>query len=401
LFKVTDDELIGMLSDLESDTVERTSSTRDTDKFGEAICAFANDLPDHRRPGFLLLGVNDDGSCANIEITDQLLQNLAAIRSAGNLLPQPSMTVEKRRIGGCELAVVIVQPASDTPVRYKGVVWIRVGPRRARASARDERLLTEKRRFRDQPFDLRPIYLARLEDLDREMFEKTYLPSSVAPEVLLENDRDYKQKLSSLRLISLDENTSPTVVGLLAIGRDPLRFIPGAYIQFLRIDGRELTDPIRDHKTIDGAIPELIEQVDDVLKANNSVSSDFTSASTEIETPEYPMVALQQIVRNAVMHRNYEGTGAPIRITWFNDRIEVNSPGGPDGSVTVANFGQPGVTDYRNRHLAEVMSNLGFVQRFGIGIALARREMDKNGNPPIEFEVNSSFVLAILRAKRL
>ena len=84
---------------------------------------------------------------------------------------------------------------------------------------------------------------------------------------------------------------------------------------------------------------------------------------------------------------------------WFDVRIEINSPGGPYGNVTIANFGQPGVTDYRNRHLAEAMSNLGFVQRFGIGIALARGEMRKNGNPPIEFEVNNSFVLAILRAK--
>jgi ATP-dependent DNA helicase RecG len=125
------------------------------------------------------------------------------------------------------------------------------------------------------------------------------------------------------------------------------------------------------------------------------------SAPTEVNAPEYPMVALQQIARNAVMHRVYEGTNAPIRFTWFRDRIEISSPGGPYGAVTVQNFGQPGVTDYRNRHIAEVMSNPGYVQRFGMGIALARREMQKNGNPPIEVEVNSSYVLAILRRKQV
>ena len=108
---MTDSELEVLLLE-ESDTVERTVSVQKTDKFGEAICAFANDLPDHRRPGVLFVGARDDGSCAHIDITDQLLQNLAAIRSDGNLLPQPSMTVEKRRIGGCDLAVVTVQPAS-------------------------------------------------------------------------------------------------------------------------------------------------------------------------------------------------------------------------------------------------------------------------------------------------
>ena len=395
---MTDSELEALLIE-ESDTVERTVSVRDTDKFGEAICAFANDLPDHRCPGVLFVGANDDGSCAHLDITDQLLQNLAAIRSDGNLLPQPSMTVEKHSIGGCDLAVVTVQPASDTPVRYKGAIWIRIGPRRGRANAQDERILVEKRQYRDQPFDLRPISWATLDDLDLELFERTYLPASVSPEVLAENERDYRQRLSSLRMVSPGPDGTPTVTGLLAVGRDPLRFVGGAYIQFLRIDGLELTDAIQDRKAIDGPIPRLIEQLDDVLRAHNSVSSDLTSGPTEVNEPEYPIVALQQIARNAVMHRVYEGTNAPIRITWFRDRIEILSPGGPYGDVTVENFGQPGITDYRNRHIAEVMSNLGYVQRFGVGIALARREMQKNGNPPIEFVVSAGHVLAILRRR--
>jgi ATP-dependent DNA helicase RecG len=396
---VTDIELEVLLRE-ESDTVERTVSVRDTDKFGEAICAFANDLPDHRRPGVLFVGAHNDGSCAHLDISDQLLQNLAAIRSDGNLLPQPSMTVEKRRVRDCELAVVTVQPASDTPVRYKGAIWIRIGPRRGRANAQDERLLTEKRQYRDQPFDLRPVPSATLDDIDLELFEATYLPASVSPDVLAENERDHRQKLSSLRLFSPGQAGPPTVAGILAVGRDPVRFVGGAYVQFLRIDGLELTDAIQDRKVIDGPIPRLIDQLDEVLKAHNSVSSDFTSGPTEVNEPEYPIVALQQIARNAVMHRVYEGTNAPIRITWFRDRIEILSPGGPYGDVTAANFGQPGITDYRNRHIAEVMSNLGYVQRFGVGIALARREMQKNGNPPIEFVVSASHVLAILRKQK-
>ncbi len=396
---MTDSELEQILYDLESDTVERTVSLRDTDKFGEAICAFANDLPDRRLPGVLFIGAKNDGSCAGIEVTDQLLLSLAAIRSDGNLLPQPSMTVEKRRIRGCDLAVVTVQPATDTPVRYKGTVWIRVGPRRARAGAQDERVLSEKRRYRDQPFDLRPLSWATVDDLDRELFENVYLPASVAEEVIAENDRDYLQKLSSLRLLSPGPEGTPTIAGLLTVGRDPLRFVPGAYIQFLRVDGIEITDPIQDRKQIAGPLPRLIPQLDEVLTVNNAISSDFTSAATERNVPEYPMVALQQIARNAVMHRVYEGTSAPVRITWFRDRIEILSPGGPYGHVTSENFGQPGITDYRNRHIAEAMSHLGFVQRFGVGIALARREMQKNGNPPMEFRVDASHVLAILRGK--
>ncbi len=58
------------------------------------------------------------------------------------------------------------------------------------------------------------------------------------------------------------------------------------------------------------------------------------------------MTAIHQIVYNAVMHRTYEETNAPTRVYWYNDRIEITSPGGPYGNVTPENFGKPGITDY-------------------------------------------------------
>ena len=89
------DEIRALLNDLESDRVERTVSTTNTDKFGQAICAFANDLPNHQMPGFLFLGVLDNGEIQGVDVTDALLKNLAAIRTDGNIQPQPSMSVEK------------------------------------------------------------------------------------------------------------------------------------------------------------------------------------------------------------------------------------------------------------------------------------------------------------------
>lgn len=59
---LTTDQLHALMADLESDRVERTTSTNKTDKFGEAICAFANDLPHHRQPGYLMVGVDDNGN---------------------------------------------------------------------------------------------------------------------------------------------------------------------------------------------------------------------------------------------------------------------------------------------------------------------------------------------------
>ena len=75
---------------------------------------------------------------------------------------------------------------------------------------------------------------------------------------------------------------------------------------------------------------------------------------------------------------------------------KIQNAGGPFGQVTRQNFGTPGICDYRNPHLAGAMKDLGFVQRFGMGIATALSEMAKNGNPKPEFQVNDSHVCVIL-----
>ncbi len=393
-----DRELEVLLADIESDRVERTQSL-DRDKIGEALCAFANDLPDRNLLGVLFVGVRDDGSCAGLPITDQLLLTLSDFRSDGRIQPIPSLVVQKIILRGCEMAVVMVQPSDAPPVRYKGRVCIRVGPRRAMATPEEERRLSEKRRYRDLPFDVRPVRDATLDDLDLEYFQKEYLPSAVAPEILAQNQRSLDHQLASLRFVTPDIPPVPTVVGILTIGRDPEEFIGGAYLQFLRIDGLQLSDPIRDEKRVSGSLPDALRRIDEILTAHISVEVDVTSGHVEQRRPDYPLVALQQVVRNAIMHRNYEGTNAPVRISWFSDRIEILSPGGPFGQVNVENFGWPGVADYRNRHLAEALHDLGYVQRFGIGIALTRDAMQANGNPPPEFQVHPSHVQVTLKRR--
>lgn len=76
-------ELQRLLSDLETDRVEKTISATKTDKFGEAICAFANDLPNHNLPGYLVVGANDDGSRCGMQVNEQLLQTLSGFRNDG------------------------------------------------------------------------------------------------------------------------------------------------------------------------------------------------------------------------------------------------------------------------------------------------------------------------------
>jgi ATP-dependent DNA helicase RecG len=137
----------------------------------------------------------------------------------------------------------------------------------------------------------------------------------------------------------------------------------------------------------------IMRRLDEKLAAHLSTSVDFTSQDKEVRTTPYPLPALQQLVRNAVMHRNYEGTNTPVRVYWFDDRIEIINPGGPYGSVTAENFGRPGLADYRNPQLAAAFKVLGYAQRFGAGIALARQSLEKNRNPPPEFQTEPNFVI--------
>jgi len=310
-----DRELEQLLQDLESDRVERKASIAEKDRIRQAICALANDLPNHQKAGVVFVGADDDGTCAQLSVTDQLLLTLADMRSDGNILPFPAMTVQKRTLLGGDLVVIIVQPSDAPPVRFKGQVWIRTGPRRGIATAEEERRLTEKRRSRDLPHDLHPLASASVDDLDLELFSRVYLPAALPPDVLEDNDRSLQQQLMSLRFTANQAPYHPTVVGLLIAGKSPADFIPGAYVQFLRIDGRELADPVKDQHELHGPILDVLRRLDDLLEVNISTAVDITSGSTEIRSADYPLAALQQLVRNAIMHRDYQTTTAPVRIT--------------------------------------------------------------------------------------
>ena len=393
------EELLRLFNDLESDRVERKESWKSSkERIREAICAFANDLPDYGLAGVVFVGVKDNGQCINLTVTDELLTTISQCRDDGTIVPFPTMVVQKHVLNGCEVVAIIVEPSHSPPVRRRGRVWIRVGPRRAIASPDDERILNEKRRSKDLAFDLRPVYSASMNDLDIALFERIYLPSAVAFDVLEENNRPLEHQLVSLRMLDSLEAKVPTVVGILTVGKTPRNFIYGAYVQFLRVNGNELTDPIIDQKEIDDPLPDMLRLIDDLLEINVSIRSTILGNSVEEKRSDYPIEALRQLIRNAILHRSYEANNTPVRITWFDDRIEIYNPGGLFGQVNESNLGR-GATDYRNPHIAEALKNLGFVQRFGLGIPIAQKALANNGNPPVEYQITQNSVLAIVRER--
>lgn len=387
-------ELLGLLGDLESPRVERTRSTDKTDKFGEAICAFANDLGDYRKPGVLLIGVEDDGTLAGTEITDRLLQNLAGIASDGNLLPPPVLVVERAEIEGRDIAIVEVQPSRDTPVRYKGVVWVRRGPRRGRANPEEERRLSEKRAIHlARTWDARPCVEATLDDLALELFALDYRRSAIAPEVLAENDRPLEQQLAALRFLDPGSGR-PTHAGVLLFGADPLFFVPGAYVQYVRYQGRDRTSEVATERRISGDLGQVLRSLAQLADELAAGRPEYVGAFREVTVFDYPPRALRELLVNAVIHRSYESSATPIQIDHFEDRLEILNPGGLHPDLSRELF--PHGTAYRNPILAEAAKVLGFANRFGRGIEVAQAELGKNQSPEAWFQpVENHFLVTI------
>ncbi len=132
------------------------------------------------------------------------------------------------------------------------------------------------------------------------------------------------------------------VAGDAVAGRAPEEHLAGAYVQFVRFDGTELSDPVQSQHRLSGTVPSVLLDTEEVLRAQVETVTRFAGLPTEERAPSVPFEALQQLFRNAVLHRTYESSNAPVRVSWFDDRVEIQSPGGPFGQVTVETIGQPG-----------------------------------------------------------
>lgn len=384
-----------MMQDLESDRIERTVSFRE-DKLGPAVCALSNDFPNNKKPGYIILGVDDSGSLQGLSIGDEELQKIGNIKSNGNVLPQPSLTVTPVfHLEGGDVVVIEVRPSLYPPVRYDGRCWIRVGPRRAKASLEEERILTERRVSYAKTYDLVPALGAKLDDLSIDLFRMNYLPTAIDEETLAENGRTIQEQLASLRFFDFREQC-PTYAGILMFGVNPIYFLPGAYIQYIKFSGESVTSDVQFETKFSGALVAALRQLDDFIKSNIVKGRPVKRDSFQEDTlRNYPYWALRELVMNAVMHRSYE-SNAPVYIYEFTNRIEVINPGGLYGEATPENF--PFASDYRNVVLAEAMRVLGYVNKFNYGVRRAKEELVKNGNgePIFDFSLITKFKVTIL-----
>jgi ATP-dependent DNA helicase RecG len=391
---LSNEEILALINDKESDRIERTTSIGDTDKFAEAICAFSNDLANHQKPGYLFIGVHDK-TCklSGLKATDKLLKNIAAIRSDGNILPQPAMTVHPYTFDDGDVIAVEVQPAHFPPVRYKGTIWIRVGPRRGVANEMEERLLTEKRTSNAKTFDERPCFGSTIDDLNINLFKMIYLPKAVSAETLENDSRDIKLQLASLRFYDLVYDC-PTNAGVLMFGNNVRYFFPMAYVQFVKFDETTKASYIQADTQISGDLISMVNELNSFVRVN-IIKRRPIPVSTLIEEDvyNYSESAIREFLMNALMHRSYEITSY-IKFYQYQDRIEIENPGGLYGNARPENF--PNVSDYRNLVISESMRVMGYVNRFNRGIEEAQLALRNNKNELAEFDLDTFGVFRVI-----
>jgi ATP-dependent DNA helicase RecG len=262
-------------------------------------------------------------------------------------------------------------------VRYKGQVWIRVGPRRAIASEQEERILSERRVSSQCTFDARPCREAKLEDLSIPFFT-AYRAKAVAADVIAANHRSIEEQLASLRFYDLNANC-PTFGGIIAFCDRPTYFLPGAYVQWCRFRGTEMDEKPIDQAEIRGDLLHIVRELDVYSKVSiRSVLRNITHMQEEL-VPNYPWPAIRELLYNAVIHRDYQDT-APIRFFWFDDHIRIYNSGGLYGPVTPKTLTTS--SSYRNPVITETMKTLGYINRYGYGIQSVMRLLARNEQRP-------------------
>ncbi len=248
----------------------------------------------------------------------------------------------------------------------------------------------------NQPFDLRPLEGTALSDLDTRALEERY---ALAKEGVDDVDTfpSLESWLTQIQLGSMVRGTwTPNPAALLVFGQSPQTYFPGATVEFVRYAGDDIDALASSRRTATGTIPQQL----DVLWAQLSAHIASVPGPDEgVRSPfvvEYPLDALKELARNLVQHRQYEGTHAPGRIEWYDDRIAFFNPGGPFGRASEGEFGSH--SDYRNPIITDWLKQLGYIEQLGRGIRLVNKYLARNGNPPIEVEVNG-FTRVTLRRR--
>ena len=194
----------------------------------------------------------------------------------------------------------------------------------------------------------------------------------------------------------------PTLTGILFFGRDPQRFYPSFTITFVHFAGTAISaaEPgaplYLDNREFRGTLPEMIDAARAAIYEKLSKQA-VLEGFVRHDVTDYPEFAYREAVVNAVSHRDYALEGSSIQVRLFADRLEVQSPGGLGGNLTVENIVYEQYT--RNPHIVRLLEDYGYVERRGLGVDQMIQTMNAAGLEPPSFENRGSSFWVILRKR--
>lgn len=365
-------DLVDLLKRPEGKTLEFKRDLSGPEGALKTIVAFANTAG-----GTLLVGVEDKtgqvrGVAEPLDLAERLA-NLISDRVAPRLVPEIDILPWRRT----QVLAVRVHPSPTRPHYLKregmdGGVYVRVGSTNRRA---DRELVEELRRFaRGEAFDEQPM-----PELDSEA-----LDFRAASESFGGLRKLTRRDLETLRLVTGHQGRKvPTVGGMLLFGHDRERYFPDAWIQAGRFGGTDKTrilDRVEIRSYPVGAIEEAIAFVE-----KHAVHGAEIGPVRRREHWNLPPVAVREAVINAVAHADYAQHGAPIRVSIFDDRLEVENPGLLPFGLTVEDLPR-GVSKLRNRVIGRVFHTLGLIEQWGSGVQRMTGACRELGLAPPRFE---------------
>jgi ATP-dependent DNA helicase RecG len=322
--------------------------------------------------GTILLGIsprsgNIQGVPDTTEANDRIFE-AALMAEPALVLPIPRLV----QVDQAQVLVVTVPPGLPHVYSLEGRYLGREGSQTNPLSARQLRqLLLERGAVQ---FESQVPGNASLDDLDWERVAE-YLKALEIPE-------DESPENVLIQRGCLGRNLRPTYATLLLFGKHPQQWLPNATILATRFPGVTYADRFL-KKDITGTLPDQLRQVEAFTRQNLSSVVRLVGLTRQ-ETTEYPLEAVREILVNAVAHRDYNLQGDNIHLNLFADRIEVQSPGGLPGPVTLDNLLDARFS--RNAVLVQVLSDLGFVERLGYGLDRVVKVMQQHNLRPPRFE---------------
>ena len=304
---------------------------------------------------------------------EERLCNLIADSISPRLVPN----VEMATVNGKTLLMVEVFPSNSRPhyLRAEGPetgVYVRLGSTNRQA---DRELIGELRRTAEGiTFDELPMPELSIADLDMDAAQAAFG----------ENRPLDEQALLTLKLLARHQKRLvPTKGGILLFGRQRIEHFPDAWIQCGRFFGTEKID-IFDHIDIDVPLPKALDEVMLFLKKHAFRGADLSEVRRK-DVWSIPLGILREVLINALVHSDYSQRGAPIRVVFLDDRIEVESIGILLPGLTIEDMKQ-GTSRIRNPVLARVFKELNLIEQWGTGVRRIFAEARELGLPEPKIE---------------